>query len=95
MNTLWEVVQSEVLEHCRCAYTSSLLQVLENILGFLHPIDRLDSALTCRTWAEAVSSAPLLEDIWLVIRGPAMEMISSAVIESQRRYRNLRVVRGI
>ena len=69
-------------------------QIVQRILLLLEPLDRLDAALTCRRWAEAITMASLLDDLWLVICGSWMAKALSALLKSKRQYRNLRLYRG-
>lgn len=72
-----------------------ILQMLSKILRVLPPSERLDSALTCRTFADTLTDSPLLDDIWLVINGLQVEKIVPAIIASRRQYRNIRIIGGM
>ncbi|XP_003747039.1 uncharacterized protein LOC100907681 [Galendromus occidentalis] len=63
--------------------------LLERLLMKLHPLDRLNCALTCRLWADVVSKLPMSEEIDFVVRGPEVEPVQEAMVESQRMCGNL------
>ena len=69
-------------------------QVLHQIFLHLDPSERLETALTCRKWADLVSHGALLEDTWLKIYGSDMDKAADILIRSRRQYRNLWIFGG-
>ena len=63
------------------------LQVVERILLNLPAVDRVNCALVCHRWAEAVSSSRLLNDVWFNTYGLQL----GPLVETQRQYPNLRM----
>ena len=70
-------------------------QVLALIFLHLRPSDSLNSALTCRRWAEVMSSYGMLEDIRLDIAGFEMDAAASVLSKSTRPHMSLLLHNGI
>ena len=70
-------------------------QMLALVLLHLRPWDRLNSALTCRRWAEVTSNSEMLKDIRLNIAGFEMNAAASVLSKSTRRHRSLLLHNGI
>lgn len=69
--------------------------MLVHVLSHLPPSDRLESALVCKRWAQAVCTSTLLKDVRLFIEGgAAMEAAKTVVMRSQREHRNLKLSDG-
>ena len=68
-------------------------EVLLQVLLRVSPLDRVNSALVCCWWAEALTLPELLRDVWLVIGKSEMNTSAPALIHGQRRYKNLRLKR--
>lgn len=74
--------------------TQSASQLTEQVLLRMHPIDRLNGALTSRTWAELVSTSRLLEDVRLFIRHGTMNAVIPTLKKTQRKYGYLKITNG-
>ena len=70
-------------------------QMLALVLLHLPTSDRLNSALTCRRWAEVMSSYDIFKDIRLDIAGFEMNAAVSVLSKSTRRHRRLLLHNGI
>lgn len=66
----------------------------ERIARLLHPFDRLNAAQACSAWEGIMSSQVLLDDIWVVIRRNEEKDAAATLVNSRRKFRNLRLNEG-
>ena len=70
-------------------YCPPILQLLETILSYLTPLNRLHCGLTCRRLAQLTSTQHMLGEIQLSLRNLSPDAVKDSLITTRRQYRRI------
>ena len=57
-------------------------------------MDRLNCALVCRLWDEAISASQVLKDVQLVLQGTHLHEALKLLQKTRRQYRSMKINKG-